>query len=231
MTVPEGATRLVLIRHGESACSVAGVVGGEKGCTGLSPMGRGQAELLRDRLVRTGELGGASALYVSTLPRAQETALIACSGVGNGELDVLVDHELRELDPGDADGLTWVEFASRYGEPDWDRDPSVPVAPRGESWTEFVERARLAVTRLCSRHPGGLVVAVCHAGIVEASILALLPVAPDRRRLTLRTEPTSMTVWEVEAGNGGANLPRHTTASDGSIWRLLRYNDTSHLTC
>ena len=47
-------TRVVVIRHGESACNVAGVVGGHTGCSGLSPVGQMQAEKLRDRLAVVG---------------------------------------------------------------------------------------------------------------------------------------------------------------------------------
>ena len=74
-------------------------------------------------------------------------------------------------------------------------------------------RVAVALTGLASRHTGELVVVFCHGGVIEASILALLPVAPGRRRLKLRTSHTSLTEWEV--------------ADDG--WRLLRYNDAAHL--
>ena len=37
--VEPSATRIVLVRHGEAHCNVAGVVGGRSGCTGLSPSG------------------------------------------------------------------------------------------------------------------------------------------------------------------------------------------------
>ena len=63
-------TRIVLVRHGEAQSHVEGVVGGRQGCSGLSDLGRRQAEALRDRLDRTGELGEVAALYASTLPRA-----------------------------------------------------------------------------------------------------------------------------------------------------------------
>ena len=58
-------TRLVLIRHGESQVTVDRVVGGSKTCSGLSDRGRRQAEALRDRLARTGELQ-ADVLLAST---------------------------------------------------------------------------------------------------------------------------------------------------------------------
>ena len=51
----------------------------------------------------------------------------------------------------------------------------------------------------------------CHAGVIEASLLAKLPVAGGLAgaRLQLRTEHASMTTWEI----------------DEERWRLLGYND------
>src|SRR5262245_26197494 len=62
-------TRIVLIRHGEARAGVSGIIGGPKGDTGLTDLGRSQAELLRDRLARTGELQP-DVLLASVLPRA-----------------------------------------------------------------------------------------------------------------------------------------------------------------
>jgi probable phosphoglycerate mutase len=206
------ATRVVLIRHGEATCNVSGIVGGHLGCTGLSSTGRRQAEALRTRLLQTGELAGAAAMYVSLLARATETGSIVAPGVGAGTAPVQ-DCDLCELHPGEADGLTWDEFRVRYGEPDFDVDPDTVVAPGGESWSSFVGRASEAVTRVADAHPGELVVIVCHAGVIESSLLAFLPVAPGRGRLRLPTEHTSLTEWERAQGD----------------WRLVRYNDAAHL--
>jgi broad specificity phosphatase PhoE len=221
-TVPDGLrivreiygrpTRLVLIRHGESQCSRSGVIGGPKGCTGLAQQGVVEAEALRDRLLRTGELSCASALYSSVLARAVQTATIASPGIGGG-LGVVTDCGVCELHPGDADGLTWGEFVETHGEPDFDDDPDQPLCPNGESWTGFVERASESLRVIAGRHGGELVVVVCHAGVIEASLIAFLPVAPARGRLKLRTGHTSLTEWELQDGD----------------WQLLRYNDTAHL--
>jgi probable phosphoglycerate mutase len=207
-----GRTRVVLIRHGEAICNVSGIVGGHAGCTGLSPLGRRQADALRARLVHSGELAGAAALYASVLARALETGGIASVGIGDGTAPV-GDCDLCELHPGEADGLTWDEFRVRYGEPDFDADPDSVVAPGGESWRSFVARASQAVTRLAQAHRGELVVVVCHAGVIESTMLAFLPVAPERGRLRLPTEHTSLTEWEL----------------DDEGWRLVRYNDAAHL--
>jgi probable phosphoglycerate mutase len=151
-------------------------------------------------------------VYASILPRALETAAIAAAGLRG--LPAVADCALCELHPGEADGLTWADFVERYGAPDWDSDPGVPLAPGGESWTGFVRRVEGALTDLAARHAGELVAVFCHGGVVEASLLAFLPLAPDHRRLKLRTSHTSLTEWEV--------------TQDG--WRLLRYNDAAHLT-
>jgi probable phosphoglycerate mutase len=205
-------TRVVLIRHGEAVCNVAGVVGGHTGCTGLSPTGRRQAEALAARLARTGELSDASALYASVLTRALETGTIVAPGIGAGTAPV-GDCDLCELHPGEADGLTWEEFRVRYGDPDFDADPDSVVAPGGESWSSFVARASGAVARLARAHRGERVVIVCHAGVIESTLLAFLPIAPGRSRLGLPTEHASLTEWEM-TGDG---------------WRLVRYNDAAHL--
>jgi broad specificity phosphatase PhoE len=209
----ERSTRLVLVRHGEATCNVAGVVGGIRGCSGLSETGVLQAEALRDRLLSTAELAAATALYASVLPRALETAAIVGPGVGaSGRLTVVADCDLCELHPGEGDGLTWPEFSARFGEPDWDADPTTVLAPGGESWSGFVARAAGALEAVVARHRDDTVVVVCHAGVIEASLISFVPVCPARR-MKLRTEHTALTEWEV--------------STDG--WRLLRYNDAAHL--
>lgn len=207
-----GATRLTLVRHGEARCNVAGVVGGRRGCTGLTEQGMGQAEALRRRLAETASLAGATALYSSVLARARQTAAVIAPAVGEGTLEATEQCDLCELHPGEADAMTWEEFSVRFGEPPWDTDPGVPLAPGGESWSGFVERAAAALEALAGRHPGEHVVVVCHAGVIEAAMLRLLPLDPGVTRLGLSTVHTSLTDLE-HAGD----------------WRLLRYNDAAHL--
>ena len=71
---------MVLVRHGEAVCNVAGVCGGPLGLPGLTDRGRAQVEGLRDRLAASGELAGTDALYASVLPRAVETGRAAGLG-------------------------------------------------------------------------------------------------------------------------------------------------------
>jgi probable phosphoglycerate mutase len=219
---PATATRLVLVRHGEAVCNVSGICGGLIGCRGLTDLGRHQVEALRDRLLATGELADADALYASLLPRAIETAeLLAPALVGDASADgvgawpeVVTECGLFELHPGEADGLTWMEFSERFPAISWDVDPDQVIAPGGESWTGFVNRVGGSLDVLAAAHPGQLVVVACHAGVIEASLLAKLPVAGGLTgaRLQLRTRHASMTTWEVSGGR----------------WCLLGFNDAVH---
>lgn len=211
--LPATPTRIVLVRHGEAVCGVTGVIGGLRGCTGLSASGRMQVEALARRLAATGELGAVDALYASALRRATETAEILAPALerwrSGAPLEIALDCELCELHPGEADGLTWADYAARYRVPDWSSDADTAFSPGGESWSGFVERASGALAQLAVRHRGQTVVVACHAGVVEASILRLLPVDRSVVRLGLRTSHASLTVWEHAEGR----------------WLLQRYND------
>jgi probable phosphoglycerate mutase len=205
----------VLVRHGEAACNTDGVVGGTRGCTGLTRRGFAQVGALADRLARTGELAGVAALYSSVLPRAVQTARGIAPALDRWRegppLAPQQDCQLCELHPGEADGLTWAEFSARFEAPDWDTDPDRPLAPGAESWRGFTARAAAGVNALADAHPDQLVVAACHAGVIEATLLHFLPVG--QTRLGLRTEHASMTEWEHQ----------------GDRWLLRRYNDVTLL--
>jgi len=211
-----GSTRIVLIRHGQAECNINRVVGGVKGCTGLSPLGRRQVADLADRLYESGELRSATTLYSSVLPRAVETAERLRPVVGSGPSalgPVVQECELCELHPGESDGMSWDEVVDKLGVPDWDRDPSVPIAPGGESWSSFIIRASDAVRALARRHPGELVVAAVHAGVIEATMISFLGVPPETyRRGWVHIAHASITEW--------AWVP------DEDRWILFRFNDS-----
>ncbi len=210
MIQADAGGRIVLVRHGESLCNLRRVVGGPKGCAGLSELGIRQVSLLRDRLAVTAELAGASALYSSVLARAVQTAEILAPALG---LSATADCALCELHPGDADGMSWEEFGRVYGEPDFATDPDREFAPNGESWSEFLSRVGRSLRALADRHPGETVVVACHGGVIDGSLSVLLGLPPRGGLSGLASAYASMTEWSVR---------------DGS-WRLLRYNDAGHL--
>ena len=162
--------RLILVRHGEAHAGFSGVIGGRWAAPG-SPHGRRQAEALRDHLAASGRVK-ADVLLVSVLPRAIETAQIIAPGLG---LEI-ARHEcdLCEVHTGEADGLAWEEYTTRYGSFDMEAEPDRVFAPEGESWNSFHERVQGMLERLAADHPDETVVAVCHAGVIMASMRGLL---------------------------------------------------------
>lgn len=206
-------TRIVLVRHGQALAFTEQIVAGH-GCKGLSDHGRVQAAALRDRLLRTGELRGATVFYASLMRRAHETAEIIAPGVGHGELEIRQDCGLCEQHPGEADGILWSEYDERFGSIDTlgvDADRAKVAAPGSESVDMMVARVKAALDRLAREHQGETIVVACHGGVVGCSFEALAGI--ELNALVRYTENTAITEW-LHSHNG---------------WSLVRFNDAAHL--
>ena len=186
---------------------VDSIVGGHKGCTGLSELGRRQAEALRDRLAASREIQ-ADVLLASVLPRAVETAEILAPALGGLEVDQHCD--LCEQHPGECDGMSWDEANNQFGTDTW--TPFRPFSEGGEAWAEFMVRAGAALHRVAEEHEGRGIVVACHGGIVHASMVAGLGL-PATAIPPINVDNTSITEWEIADGR----------------WRLFRFNDAAHL--
>ena len=201
----------MLIRHGESVAQVEGFVSGHDTCRGLSDTGRAQAALLRDRLMKTNELDGVSAVYTSILGRAIETTEILTPVLGG--VSPLQECEWCEIHSGEAEGQTWEAVRERYPLLD-SRDPFVRRFPDSETWAEFSVRAGSRLRRIADEHEGEHVVVVCHGGVIGASFVALgkTPIQEVGPLIHASTN-TSITEW------------RHNDWG----WHLSRFNDAAHL--
>jgi len=210
--------RLVLVRHGQARAAVDAVVGGPRGCQGLTDLGRAQAGALAARWAATGELGRVDRVVSSALPRAVETADVLAPALGVGGVDR--DPELNELEPGECDGLAWEEVELRYGTFDVGLEPFRALSPGGESWAAFGARATTALRELATGSAGRTAVVVCHGGIIEQSLVLGLRLPPRTAPGSLLVTPpnTSVTEWVVTAGERGEQR-----------WRLVRFADSAHL--
>lgn len=204
-------TRVVMVRHGESQVTVKKILGGPRSCTGLSDLGRLQAQRLRDRLNQTGEVA-ADVLYSSAYPRALQTAEILQASFGGMEINI--DAGFGEHDPGpECDGLTYDEFVRRHGRPDWGGDPNAEFFPGGETIGAFHARVRTSLDALTRKHAGQTVVVACHGGVVDAMLRQTLG-TPLTGKFEIRTKNCSLTEFlEIRSDH----------------WALLRYNDFAHL--
>lgn len=204
--------QLVLVRHGDAVAGFSGVIGGERGCQGLTDLGRRQAEALRDHLA-TSTRARADVLLASTIPRAIETARIIAPGLG---IEVTGhERDLCEVHTGEADGLEWAEYGTRYGGFDMEAEPDRVFAPGGDSWNSFHQRVGGLLGRLAATYPDQRVVAVCHAGVIAASMRVLLGMPLVGGAAGLRPTNTGLTEWS------------HDPVTDR--WTLHTFNDAGHL--
>lgn len=203
---------LILVRHGEAHAGFHGPIAGEEGCRGLTDFGRRQAEALRDHLTGA-DIMQADVLLSSTLPRAVETAEIISPGVGHELSDRRRD--LCEVLTGEADGLDWSEYDARYGSFDMEAEPDRPFAPGGDSWNGFHDRVRSTLALLAEEYGGRRVVAVCHAGVIMASMRELLGVPHPGNGTQMRPTNTGLTEWGWD--------------SERRRWTLHTFNDSGHL--
>jgi probable phosphoglycerate mutase len=204
--------RLILVRHGDANAGFHGVIGGPTGCTGLTDRGRGQAAALRDHLAVSGRVR-ADVLLSSVIPRAIETAEIIAPGLGIETFGR--ECGLCEVHTGAADGLEWAEWGVRYGSFDMEADPDRVFAPEGESWNSFHERVERVFGQLTQEYDGRTVVAVCHAGVIMASMRVLLGISRPGTGARLQPTNTGLTEWEWEPG--------------ARRWTLHSFNETGHL--
>lgn len=204
--------RLVLIRHGDAYAGLTGTIGGRNGCKGLTPLGRQQAEALRDRLAVSGTLKP-DVFLASELPRAIETAQIIAPALGFSVPQQ--DCDLCEVHTGEADNTDWADYPLRYGLFDMASEPDRAFAPGGDSWNSFHERVDSVMERLARDHADQTVVAVCHAGVITASVRRIFGIPELGGGAQLRPSNTGMTVWSHDADSG--------------IWTLHTFNDAEHL--
>lgn len=141
----------------------------------LSTAGRAAADALARRLVSelaselapevAPEPARAITLLVSPARRARQTASPIAGATG---APIEIDRDLLEVDVGDAEGLTWVEFEARH--PDIAAQVAaglVPDWPGGESREALGLRARRAAARIGSAAAAGPVVVVSHGALLH----------------------------------------------------------------
>jgi probable phosphoglycerate mutase len=164
-TPPPGATRILLVRHGESAPAHPDrpfPLAGGHGDPPLHPDGRAQAEAVGRRLAATEDV---AAIYVTTLRRTHETAAPLAALTG---LETIVEPDLREVHLGDWEGGE-MRVRAAAGDPvfleamarqRWD------VMPGAEPLDAFDARLQAGLNRIASAHPDRTVVAVVHGGVI-----------------------------------------------------------------
>ena len=160
------ATRILAIRHGETAWNVDTRIQGQLDI-GLNDMGQWQAQRVGHALKEE----DIAAIYSSDLMRALGTAqAIARHHALAAKLSVVGHAGLRERHFGHLQGQTWAEIENSWPHDAklWrGRDPHWSPTG-GESLTVLRERIASCIHELANKHMGQQIVVVAHGGVMDA---------------------------------------------------------------
>lgn len=158
-------TRIYLIRHGQVAGFDQPRYNGQTDVS-LTDYGVEQYHLLKDRLAEI----RISACYTSDLTRCTTGAEIICQTLG---AEPTSRRELRELNIGVWEGLTWQEIRTTW--PDgWQArlDDLVNYrVPGGENLLDVEARVMPVIIDVVERHKGEEVLVVAHGGVNRIILL------------------------------------------------------------
>lgn len=156
-----------LFRHGQTDKNLVNVWQGSRIDELLNEEGLKQAE----SLAKSVRFKGMTRLYCSPLMRAVQTAN-KISQVSAMKLPIVILQELREMNFGDAEGLTFAESRQKYGllvddvlfptKETWDKR-----FPNGESKHEAFDRIMQCLSSIVAQE-GYTFGVVCHGGLLSA---------------------------------------------------------------
>jgi len=196
----------MLVRHGLTEYNVTRRFAGSSDVE-LSPLGCQQVAKLRERLADQ----PVDCVYCSDLRRARVTAEMLTDG---RDVPVTACLELREVDYGECEGLTFSQIKERYPEvaervvaPDKGLE-----FPGGESFAAMVDRITRFKERLAQHAASDNVLIVSHSGPLRSLVCSLLGISQGCWR-QLRIDNASLSIVD--------------TYQFGAILSLL--NGTSHL--
>jgi broad specificity phosphatase PhoE len=204
--VPAVATRLLLVRHGQTHSSRDDTFCGITEVP-LTPVGCSQSQYLAERLRRE----HVDALYCSPQQRALETAVPIARAL---EMEIQTRSALREMDFGKWENRLRADLAREYPYEleEWERGSWMAHPPEGETQQEVINRIVPCIIEMLDAHVGETVVVVSHKSALRLLIGHLLKMTPPESR-NLRLDPASLSELRVT----------------GDQVELVLCNDTSHL--
>jgi probable phosphoglycerate mutase len=205
-----GATRIIAVRHGETAWNVDTRIQGQIDID-LNDKGRWQAERVGAALADE----AISRIYTSDLARAHATAqAIARRTSEPTAREVQLHPGLRERGFGIFEGKTHAEIAIQWPQENqrWkQRDPHF-APPGGETPVQLRDRVARTLSELAAPHAGAQIVLVAHGGVLDMLY-----------RLATQQDVGAPRTWEL----GNAAINRLLWTPDALT--LVGWADTRHL--
>lgn len=161
----------------------------------------------RDHLSRIdGYLPKDALVVASDLIRASDTA----TAIAGGRQRLPDDPNLREIDFGVWDGMTFDQIAARdpvLSRQFWEQ-PGDLCAPDGESWNSVTDRVSGVIDDIIASHSPSHVIAVAHIGVIMCQIARVSGMTPYRAMGHL-IAPLSVTELRLDSGTWQAGIINH----------------------
>ena len=191
-------TRLLLVRHGETAWNADGRVQGHLDIA-LNAVGRTQARRLAAKLRDEGE--PIDLIYSSDLARALQTAQAVADGTG---APLRLAPALRERRFGAFEGRRFADIEAELPQDAerWRRrDPHWVPPGGGESLLQFKERVTQAVCALAAKNMGKHVAMFTHGGVLDVLYRAATGLGlQDARTWRLDNAAVNRLLWTPDGG-------------------------------
>ncbi|GCE22952.1 histidine phosphatase family protein [Dictyobacter kobayashii] len=205
-TQKEATTRLLLVRHGQTAQSREDAFCGVTEVP-LTETGRKQAQQVAERL--RGQ--SIDALYCSPQIRARDTAEPIARAL---QLEIQLREALREMNFGIWENQPRAYLSEHYPRElsHWEQGSWMTQIPEGETQQAVITRVVPCVIELLHKHAGQTVLLVSHKSTLRLLVGHVINMALPASRC-LRLDPASITELSI--------------ADDQA--QLIYHNDTSHL--
>jgi alpha-ribazole phosphatase len=158
---------LILIRHGQTIANLNSQYQGWLDQP-LTPLGIKQAKSLALYLENTYQI---DAVISSPLKRAIQTAQIITDQYNLDSL--IINNNLKEINFGKWEGLTYDEIALNYPISKWLENPASIDIDEGEKWIDFNSRITMAFKEISSLDYKSVAI-VSHAGTIRSFLSTLL---------------------------------------------------------
>jgi broad specificity phosphatase PhoE len=204
-----GTSRLLLLRHGQTAWNVGAGEERFRGRTDLplDDTGISQAGAIASRL-RNQPI---SAIYASPLQRTRQTIAPLAA---QHSLPIQSHEGLLDIDYGHLQGLTLSEAKQTHAELEatWRTTPARARFPMGEGLVDVQARVLSLLDDMTTHHPGATVILAGHQIVNRVLVCTLLGLDMDR-------------IWHIQQDTAGINLFQEVEGT----WQTLTLNDTCHL--
>ena len=187
--------QIVLVRHGATDWNLQGRCQGVADRE-LSEVGIRQAEQIAT-VLRTENI---QAVYASGLRRARQTAELISRP---HNLPVLIEENVRELDHGALEGLTFNEIKENYSEflVRWRSVPAEIQVPGGERLVDVAERAWQGVNRIAECHRDAQSIVVVSHNFPILGIVCRITGTPLNNYRSFHLDPCSITRLQRNGAN------------------------------